>query len=111
MGLFKNRKQGLDAVRNPPDPAAIEASLASLTPEQRAAYDANMARVSVAQAESQASWELSAAINREARVLEGPAGTHLYGASADDLGSPTPAPARPARLASRSARRRGARRR
>jgi len=28
--LFKNLKQGLDAVRNPPDQAAIEASLEML---------------------------------------------------------------------------------
>lgn len=88
MGLFKNLKQGLEAARNPPDQAAIEASLANLTPEQRAAYDANMAGVRAAESEAQQSWEQAAAINREARILEGPAGTHLYGASAQHLGSP-----------------------
>lgn len=87
MGFFKNLRQGLDAVRNPPTQAEIEASLQHLSVEQRAAYDANMTQVAAAQAESQASWEQAAAINREARVLEGPAGTYLYGASMDQMGS------------------------
>ena len=88
MGLFKSIKQGLDAARNPPDQAAIEESLKSLTPEQRAAYDANMARVAQGQAESQASYENAVEINDEARVLEGPAGKYLYGAAVRDVGSP-----------------------
>jgi len=54
VGLFKNIKQGLDAVRNPPTPEEIEASMAGFTPEQRAAYEANMARVTAAQAQSNA---------------------------------------------------------
>jgi hypothetical protein len=52
MGFFKqvatalkpsSIARGLDAARKPPSAEAIEASLAYLSPEQRAAYDANMA--------------------------------------------------------------------
>ncbi|MEV4421936.1 hypothetical protein AB0L40_18420 [Patulibacter sp. NPDC049589] len=97
MGFFKqvatamrpsNIVKGLDAARNPPDQAAIEAGLASLTPEQRAAYDANMARVAEAQVASQASWEEARAIHDEARILGGPAGRYLHGAGMGDLASP-----------------------
>jgi len=70
-------KQGLDAARNPPTQEEIDASLASLTPEQRAAYDANMAQVEAAKHES---LDAEAAI----RVLDGPAGEFLYGTSIAD---------------------------
>jgi hypothetical protein len=70
-------KQGLDAARNPPTAEEMEATLAQLTPEQRAAYDANMAQVAAAQEESYA---LSDAM----RVLDGPAGDFLYGKSAQE---------------------------
>ena len=88
MGFLDNLRRGLDAARNPPSQAEIEASLRHLTPEQRAAYDANMARVREAEAESQASWEQAAAINDDARVLGGEAGRYLYGAAVRDFGSP-----------------------
>ena len=97
MGLFKNvliafkpenLRRGLDAARNPPSQAEIEAGLAQLTPEQRAAYDANMARVAQAQAESQRSWQEAKAISDAARVLEGPAGRYLYGVGMGEIGSP-----------------------
>ncbi len=70
-------KQGLEASRNPPTQEEIEATLAQLTPEQRAAYDANMARVNAAKQES---LDAEAAI----RVLDGPAGEFLYGMSITD---------------------------
>lgn len=97
MGLLRNVvtafkpsniARGLDAARNPPDEAAIAASLASLTPEQRAAYDANMAEVERGRAESQAAWEEAKALSDRTRVLEGPAGRYVYGAGVNDL--PTP---------------------
>lgn len=97
MGFLKNVatafkpshiKQGLDAARNPMDPAAMEASLAALTPEQRAAYDAHMARVAEAQAEANASYQAAREIEDQHRVLRGPAGAHLYGAGLTDLPSP-----------------------
>ena len=88
MGFLDNLRRGLEAARNPPSQEEIESSLAQLTPEQRAAYDANMARVRAAEAESQASWEQAAEINDRHRVLGGPAGRHLYGASMRELGSP-----------------------
>jgi hypothetical protein len=90
MGFLKNLKQGLDAARNPPSPEQIEESLKQLTPEQRAAYEANMAQVAEAQAEVQASYEQARAINDEARVLEGPAGQYLYGAAMRDFDPTAP---------------------
>lgn len=88
MGLFKNIKQGLDAARNPPSQAEIEASLVHLTPEQRARYDANMAQVEAARVESQASFEEARAISDSAVVLRGPAGRYLYGSTLSDVRSP-----------------------
>ena len=70
-------KQGLDAARNPPTQEEIDASLEQLTPEQRAAYDANMAQVNAGKQES---LDAEAAI----RVLDGPAGEFLYGMSITD---------------------------
>lgn len=84
-----NLAQGIEAARNPPSAAQIEASLASLTPEQRAAYDANMAEVERGRAESQAAWEQAKEISDGVRVLDGPAGRYLYGATPGDLASPT----------------------
>lgn len=90
MTAFKpsNIKQGLDAARNPLDPAQLEASLASLTPEQRAAYDANMAQVAQAQAEGAAAYAEARAIEDQHRVLRGPAGKYVYGSGMAD--GPTP---------------------
>src|SRR5687768_4233968 len=83
-----NIKQGLDAARNPQDQAAIEEKLKYLSPEQRRAYDENMARVAEGQAESQKSWEEAKAIHDASVILEGPAGRHLYGRGMNDV--PTP---------------------
>jgi len=80
--------RGLDAARNPPDQAAIEASLVHLSPEQRAAYEANMARVRQGEAESQAAYEEARAISEQVRVLEGPAGRYLHGMGVADAPSP-----------------------
>lgn len=88
MGLFKNIKQGLDAARNPPSQEEIDAMVANLSPEQRAAYEANMARVAQGQAESQAAYAEARAINEQARVLDGPAGDYVHGRAMDDSMSP-----------------------
>ena len=88
MGFLKNLKQGIDAAKNPPTPEQIEESLKYLSPEQRAAYDAQMARVAEAQAEGQASYQQARAINDEARILEGPAGDHVYGKGMASMPSP-----------------------
>ena len=103
MGLLKNVvlafkpssiKQGLAAARNPLDQAAIEESLQSLTPEQRAAYDANMAEVERGRQESQKAWEEAKAISDGARVLDGPAGRYLYGSGMNEFPSPAELEAR-----------------
>ncbi len=88
MGLFKSIKQGIESSLSGPDPEQTEAALASLTPEQRAAYDAQMAKVAEAQAESQASFEEARAIGDQARVLDGPAGDYVHGPKPDDGMSP-----------------------
>jgi hypothetical protein len=94
VGLFKNLKIGLDSIKNPPTPEEIEASLASLTPEQRAAYDANMARVEQGRAESTAAWAEARAANERSRILDGPAGDFLHGAAVGDSMSPDAVEAR-----------------
>src|SRR3954451_16078361 len=83
-----NIKRGLEATRNPVDQAAIEASLATLSPEQRAAYDANMARVAQAEQESMQAWTEAKEIHDNARVLEGPAARWLYGLGMGDVPNP-----------------------
>jgi hypothetical protein len=97
MGLIKNvvtafkpsnLAQGLAAARNPPSAAEIEASLATLTPEQRAAYDANTARVEAGRHEAEASWQAAKELDDASRPLKGPAGRYLYGAGMGDVGSP-----------------------
>lgn len=66
MGLFKkvasafrpsSTTRGPDAPPSPPDAEAIEANLDALTPEERAAYEANTAAVAQRRAEAQAAWE------------------------------------------------------
>ncbi len=57
--------------------------LSQLTPEQRARYDANMERVTAAQAESQASWQQAQTIREnelDSKVLRGAAAEQVYGA-------------------------------
>lgn len=97
MGLFKdvlvafkpsNLAKGLEAARNPPSAEEIEASLQYLSPEQRAAYEANMAQVERGREESRAAYEQAKAISDGARVLEGPAGRYLHGSPIDLMGDP-----------------------
>ena len=97
MGILKqvftafkpeNVKRGLEAARTPVDQEQLQANLAQLTPEQRAAYDANMAQVAQAEAEAQESWQGAKAISDKVRVLDGPAGRYLYGLGMDDVPSP-----------------------
>jgi hypothetical protein len=83
-----NIKQGLEAARNPPSQAEIDAAVATLSPEQRSAYEANRAQVRAGQAEAQASYEQARAIGDAARVLDGPAGRYLYGTQLADVSSP-----------------------
>lgn len=76
MGFFKDAKQAVANARS----GTVD--LSQLTPEQRARYDANMAQVAKAQAESQQSWEQSQQIRTDElsrKVLKGPAGEYLYG--------------------------------
>jgi hypothetical protein len=70
VGFLKNIKQGLEAARNF-DPA-------TLPPEQREAYEAGLAQSRAAHAEA-------VTINDHARILEGPAGEHLYGPAMRDM--------------------------
>lgn len=97
MGLFKdvlvafkpsNLAKGLEAARNPPSAEEIEASLQYLSPEQRAAYEANMAEVERGRAESRAAYEEAKTISDGARVLEGPAGRYVHGSPIDLMGDP-----------------------
>lgn len=83
-----NVKQGLAAARGPVDQAAIDAALDQLTPEQRAAYDANMARVEEGRAEQRRAWAEALEIEARSRVLWGDAGRYLHGPSLEDAGSP-----------------------
>ena len=89
-----NVKRGLDAARNPIDQAAIDAGLKSLTPEQRAAYDANMAKVEEGRAEQRRAWDEARALEDRTRVLWGEAGRYLHGPSLEEVGSPDEVEAR-----------------
>jgi hypothetical protein len=90
----ENVRRGLAAARTPPSQAEIDAAVAALPPEQRAAYEANMAAVERGRAEAQASWEAARQAEREHRVLDGPAGRYVHGASLDEAGSPAALEAR-----------------
>ena len=80
MGLFDKIKKGIEASYSDEGPS--EEALASLSPEQRAAYDANMARVAEAEAQVRGNHLRLTAEHAQrfaARPLQGPAGEHLYG--------------------------------
>src|SRR5690606_12334209 len=70
-------KQGLSSFGQPPSEEELAASRAAMTPEQQAAYDAQVAQVTAAQQQAMATSE-------DHRVLDGPAGDFLYGPSAAD---------------------------
>ena len=97
MGILKdvfiafkpsNVKQGLAAARDPNAAAQAQENLKYLTPEQRAAYDRNMAEVAKGLAESQQAHEEAKAIAEPNIVLKGPAGRYLYGRTLNDVASP-----------------------
>lgn len=69
-------RQGLSSFGQQPTPEQLEQALATMTPEQRAAYEAQQAQAAAAQ---QQAIDASNAY----RVLDGPAGDHLYGPSAE----------------------------
>jgi hypothetical protein len=86
MGLFKNlkvMKEHMAAGWGGEGPT--EEALASLTPEQRAAYDANMARVAAATAEASSEHTRLETQRRSSRALLGPAAEYVYGPTADTL--------------------------
>jgi hypothetical protein len=83
MGFLKNVKAMKDAMRAGYDGSGpSEEALASLTPEQRAAYDEQMAKVAAAQTqavEAQASARAMVADSVGKRPLRGAAGEFVYG--------------------------------
>ncbi len=101
MGLFKDLRQGLSPSALKQGLAAsrealsgnfqpTEEQLAALTPEQRAAYEANMAQVAQAQEESVAAHREFVQRELGRRALYGPAGEYVYGALPEaELGVPT----------------------
>jgi hypothetical protein len=87
VGFLKNVKAVKDAMsqgiaQGMSGQGPTEEALASLTPEQRAAYDAQMARVAEAQGQvaiGQAQVAQLQQTEMASRPLLGPAGEHLYG--------------------------------
>ena len=75
-----NLAKGLNAARNPPSQAEIDAALEHATPEQRAAYAEQVAR---AEAGAQQAYEHNTAREAQRRVLYGPAGVAVYGPEVD----------------------------
>jgi hypothetical protein len=71
-----NLAKGLSAARNPPSQEEIEAALEHATPEQRAAYRAQVAQ---AEAGAQRAYDEQKAREDQRRVLRGPAGLAVYG--------------------------------
>jgi len=86
MGLFKNLKvmKGHMVAGFHGEGPTAEA-LASMTPEQRAAYDANMARVAAAQAEASTEHTRLETQRLGSQALRGPAGEYVYGPAPDTL--------------------------
>jgi len=76
-----NLAKGLNAARNPPSQAEIDAALEHATPEQRAAYAEQVAR---AEAGAQQAYEHNKAREAQRRVLYGPAGVAVYGPEVDE---------------------------
>jgi hypothetical protein len=75
VGLFEQIRDSMSAGRCGEGPS--EEALASLSPEQRAAYDAQVARVAQAEVETQAGWLEAKAISDGARILDGPGGDRI----------------------------------
>lgn len=70
-------KQGLSSFGQAPTEEELAAARAAMTPEQQAAYDAQVAQVAASQQQAMAASDTH-------RVLDGPAGDFLYGPSAAD---------------------------
>ncbi|MCB1005798.1 MAG: hypothetical protein KDB35_16565 [Acidimicrobiales bacterium] len=70
-------RQGLAGGLSPPTPEQLEVALAAMPPEQRAEVEAGLAAAADGRTQALAASEAH-------RVLDGPAGQHLYGASATD---------------------------
>ena len=87
MGLFKNLKDTVAGAMTPPSPDQMAALLDQLPPDNRAEVEANMARANQGTADAQAVFESERDQRRSGRVLDGPAGDHLYG-RLDDLEGP-----------------------
>lgn len=86
MGLFKNlkvMKEHMAAGLSGQGPS--EEALAALTPEQRAAYDANMAKVAAAQAEASTEHTRVETQRQSRQALRGAAGEYVYGPAAETL--------------------------
>jgi hypothetical protein len=98
MGMFQTLNQTLKYVKDAMKPAAVkqgleasraslsgspagptEEQLAALTPEQRRAYEANMAQVAEAEAEAAAAHQEFVDRELGRRALYGPAGEYVYG--------------------------------
>lgn len=83
MGFFDKISKGIEAAYSNDGPS--EEALASLSPEQRARYDEQMARVAEAEAEvagNHLRLQRDHAARFAGRPLQGPAGEHLYGPAA-----------------------------
>ncbi len=81
MKFLKGVKQTIDNARS----GVVDTS--SLTPEQLARYEAQMAKVDSARVESQRSWDDAVALgeaHRAAQVLQGRAGEHVHGRRSND---------------------------
>lgn len=81
MGLFDRIKSTVSTLTSEPSPEA----LAKLTPEQRAKYEAQMAKVAAVQGQAaQAKADVDAEHRERVakRALHGPAGEQVYGSSA-----------------------------
>ncbi|MFA9269412.1 MAG: hypothetical protein ACEQSX_01450 [Baekduiaceae bacterium] len=78
MGFFKdvatafkpsNIAKGIEAARNPPSQAEIDAMVAQLSPEDRAKYEQNMAQVERGRQEARESYAQAKAIEDRHRVI------------------------------------------
>lgn len=87
MGLFKNFKEGLAGAMTPPTQEQMDAMLEQLPPDKRAEVEATMARANQGTADAQAVFEQERDRRIANRVLDGPAGDHLYG-RIEDLEGP-----------------------
>ncbi|HYF45470.1 MAG TPA: hypothetical protein VD926_04620 [Acidimicrobiales bacterium] len=86
MGIFKQIKDGISSGLSGEGPSPD--ALAAATPEQRAAYEAQLARAAAEDVQVHAGFEEAKALSEAARVLDGPAGDKLHGPGLTDEHSP-----------------------